>query len=44
MAKIKDKEGILNAPRDKQEVTYEGSPVDYELTFIRNFAGQKGVA
>ena len=45
MAKIKDKEIILKAAREKQRVTYKGNPHKaFSLFFRRIFAGQKGVA
>ena len=42
MEKIKER--ILEATREKQRVSYKGTPLGYQLIFCRNFAGQKGVA
>ena len=33
MAKIKDKERILNVAREKQQVTYKGSPIRLPANF-----------
>ena len=40
MAKVKDKEKVLKAAREKQLVTY----INYQQIFHRNFADHKGVA
>ena len=33
MAKVKDKERILKAAREKQRVIYKGTPIGYQLIF-----------
>ena len=38
MPKVKDKEGILKAEREKQRVTYKGVPIRLSADFS-NFAG-----
>ena len=43
LTKIKDKEKILKAAREKKQITYKGTPVINRF-FSRNSAGQKGVA
>ena len=35
MAKFKDKERILEAAREKQEVTYKGAPIRLAADFSR---------
>ena len=35
MAKVKGKERILNAVREKQRVNYKGTPVRYELISLQ---------
>ena len=43
--KIKDKEKILKAAREKKQITYKGTPKRLSADFFsRNSAGQKGVA
>ena len=44
MAKVKDKERILKAAREKQSVNYKGTPTRLSADFPRNTTGQKGVA
>ena len=45
LTKIKDKEKILKAAREKKQVTYKGTPIRISgRCFSRNSAGQKGVA
>ena len=44
MAKIKDREIILKAPRAKQRATYKGTPIQLSADFFsRDFEGHKGV-
>ena len=43
MSKVKDKERILKAEREKQRVTYKGVPIRPSMDFS-NFAGKKGLA
>lgn len=42
-AKIKDKERILRAAREKQLVTYKGAPIRLSAGFSSDSSGQKGV-
>ena len=42
LAKIKDKERILKAAREKERVTYKGVPIRLS-TLKGNFAGKKGL-
>ena len=45
LTKIKDKEKILKAAREKKQITYKGTPKSAIGRFFnRNSAGQKGVA
>ena len=46
LTKIKDKEKILKAAREKKQITYKGTPIRSSAGrfFSRNSAGQKGVA
>ena len=45
MTKVKDKERILKVAREKQQITYVGTPIRLSADFFsRNSAGQKGVA
>ena len=45
MSKVKDKERILEAAREKQRVTYKGVPIRLLADFSKkNFAGKKGLA
>ena len=44
LAKIKDKERILKAAREKETVTYKGFPIRLSADFLkRNFACKKGL-
>ena len=43
LAKIKDKERILKAAREKETVTYKGIPIRLSADFKRNLAGKKGL-
>ena len=47
--KIKDKEKILKAAREKKQITYKGTPIrlsaDFSTeTLLKFHSGQKGVA
>ena len=42
--KIKHKEKILKAEREKRKITYKGIPVRLTADFSTETAGQKGVA
>ena len=42
--KIKDKERVLKATREKQQITYKGTPIRLSADFSAETAGQKGVA
>ena len=44
LTKIKDKEKILKAAREKKQVTYKGTPIRLSADFSAETAGQKGVA
>ena len=45
LTKIKDKEKILKAAREKKQITYKGTPIRLSADFFnRNSAVQKGVA
>ena len=44
MPKVKDKERILKATRERQLVTYKGAPIRMSADFLTNFAGQKDLA
>ena len=45
LTKIKFKEKLLKAAREKQQITYKGIPIRLSADFSsRNSAGQKGVA
>lgn len=44
LTKIKDKEKILKAAREKKQVTYKGTPTRLLADFSAETAGQKGVA
>ena len=44
MSKVKDKERILKAAREKQRVNDKGMPIRLSADFSTNVAGQKGVA
>ena len=41
--KIKYKERILKAVREKETVTYKGVPIGYQLIFQKELAGKKGL-
>ena len=43
LPKIKDKERILKAAREKDTVTYKGVPRRLSADFSRNLAGKKGL-
>ena len=44
MPKVKDKERILKAAREKKRVTYKGVPIRFSADFLkRNLAGKKGL-
>ena len=43
LPKIKDKERILKAAREKETVTYKGIPIRLSADFKRNLAGKKGL-
>ena len=42
MSKVKDKERILKAAREKQRVTYKGVPIDCQLTSQKKPYRQEG--
>ena len=42
LPKIKDKERILKAAREKETVTYKGVPIDYQLTSPKKPCMQEG--
>ena len=44
LAKIKHKQRILKAAREKQQVTYKRNPIRLKADFSRNSEGQKGMA
>ena len=44
MPKVKDKERLIKAAREKQRVTYKGVPIILSADLKRNFAGKKGLA
>ena len=44
LTKIKDKEKILKAAREKKQITYKGTPIRLSANFSAETAGQKGVA
>ena len=44
LTKIKYKEKILKATREKQQITYKGNPVRLSADFLAETVGQKGVA
>ena len=43
MSKIKDKERILKAAREKQRDTYKGVPIKLSADFSKETAGKKGL-
>ena len=44
LTKIKHKQRILKAAREKQQVTYKRNPIRLKADFSRNSEGQKGMA
>ena len=44
LTKIKYKEKILKATREKQQITYKGNPIRLSVDFSAETVGQKGVA
>ena len=44
LTKIKDKEKILKAAREKKQITYKGTLIRLSADFSAETAGQKGVA
>ena len=44
MAKVKDKERVLKAAREKQRVNYKGTPISLPADFSTETYRQKGVA
>ena len=44
LTKIKHKERILKASREKQQVTYKGNPICLTADLSAETAGQKGMA
>ena len=44
LTKTKQKERILKAAREKQQVTYKGNPICLEADLSAETAGQKGMA
>ena len=44
LPKIKDKERILEAAREKNTVTYKGVPIRLSADFSRDLTGKKGLA
>ena len=44
LTKIKHKERILKAAREKQQVTYKGNPICLTADLSAETAGQKGMA
>ena len=43
LTKIKHKERILKAAREKQQVTYKGTPIRLTTGISAETAGQKGI-
>ena len=43
LAKIKDKQRILKAAREKDTVTYKGVPIRLSADFSRDLTGKKGL-
>ena len=44
LPKIKDKEGVVKAAREKETITYKGVPIRLIISFLkRNFTGKKGL-
>ena len=44
LSKIKYKEKILKAAREKQQITYKVTPIRLSADFSAEIAGQKGMA
>ena len=44
LTKIKDKEKILKAAREKKQITYKGTPIRLLVDFSAETAGKKGRA
>ena len=44
LAKIKDKEKLLKAAREKRQITYKGTPIRLTADFSAETTSQKGVA
>ena len=44
MTKIKDKDKILKATREKQQITYKGTPIMLSADLNKNSTSQKGMA
>ena len=44
LAKIKDKEKLLKAAREKRQITYKGTPIRLTPDFSADSTSQKGVA
>ena len=44
LTKIKHKEQILKAAREKQQITHKGIPIRITADLSRNTSGQKGMA
>ena len=44
LTKIKHKEQILKAAREKQQITHKGIPIKITGSFNRNSSGQEGMA
>ena len=44
MTKVKDKERILKAAREKQRVTYKGVPIGLSVYFSKEASGKKRLA
>ena len=44
LPKMKQKERILEAPREKDTVTYKGVPIRLSADFSRDLTGKKGLA
>ena len=44
LTKIKHKEQILKAAREKQQITHKGIPIRITRSFNRNSSGQEGMA
>ena len=44
LPKMRDKERILKAAREKETVTYKGVPIRLSADFSKNLTGKKGLA